>query len=197
MRQRVSQEGHRAQHDVAPQYRTGHTHDDRGDQGLLHEEQGERLGKPADHLAPPGVPGRPHGPVPTAALVDHDDLPVDDDHLTPEGLVQMSLGEHDFRASRADETTVQQHHLIETAGSEVQDRGWIPAPSHPRAQPRQQLQGGFPRSRVDPCERLVEEQHTRLLSQCPRQERPLLLPARQLPDGALSKIPRCPIAPGS
>ena len=55
-------------------------------------------------------------------------------------------------------------------------------------QPGQKVEGGLPRGDVHPGERLVEQQHVRLLRQRPGQEDPLLLAAGQLTDGPMGQI---------
>src|SRR5450759_2681707 len=118
-----------------------------------------------------------------AALVDHDHA-LEEEGLTAERRDDVLGGEDLGRRAVGDQLPVQEGHQLEALGSRLHVVGAHEHGDAPLAQPREEAEDRLLGVHVHAGERLVEQQHVRLLGERPGEEHALLLAAGQLADGA-------------
>src|SRR5450756_1146297 len=118
-----------------------------------------------------------------AALVDHDHA-LEEEGLTAERRADVLGGEDVGRRAVGDQPPVQEGHQLEALGSRLHVVGAHEYGDAPLAQPREEAEDRLLGVHVHAGERLVEQQHVRLLGERPGEEHALLLAAGQLADGA-------------
>src|SRR5665647_2806705 len=122
-----------------------------------------------------------------AALVDHDHA-LEEEGLTAERRDDVLGGEDLGRRAVGDQPPVQEGHQLEALGSRLHVVGAHEHGDAPLAQPREEAEDRLLGVHIHAGERLVEQQHVRLLGERPGEEHALLLAAGQLADGALREL---------